>query len=313
MTARRTPRAQRGMAVVSALLIVAAVAAIATGLFQRQAAQMRAVENEQARIQARWLLLGGIDWARLVLRDDARRNSVTRLGELWSTPIADTRIERPGDDRVALFSGRIEDEQGKFNLYNLALAGLPQPDQVAALGRLCAMLGLPASLAGSITLRIASAQPQAASNTPGAAPPPGPAAPMPGSIDDLQGLQGFTDKTADMLRPYVTILPEATPVNANTATAEVLAAVVAGLPLSRARALADQRNAGTWFNSPADFANRAGGPDLVIATSQIVTSSQWFMVTGTVALDRATVTTRALVSRPTAAAAPTIVWKKEVD
>ncbi|GAA0500907.1 type II secretion system minor pseudopilin GspK [Pigmentiphaga daeguensis] len=334
MTRRPDPRArrrQRGMAVISALLIVAAVAVLVTGLFQRQAASVRAVENEQARIQARWLLLGGLDWARLVLREDARRNNTTRLGELWATPVADTRITRPGDDRVALFSGRIEDEQGKYNLRNLAKAGVPQPIEIAALDRLCAMLGLPGSLAPRIAVRIASAQ--AVPGTSGetgtgtgtgtgsgtgtgqngeASQGRGPSAPMIRTVDDLEGITDVDEKTIEALRPYVTVLPETTAVNANTAPAEVLAAVVPGLSLAQARALTEQRNAGTWFNDRADFGNRLANPDITISDSQIVTASKWFMVSGTVTLERAAVTMQALVSRANANS-PTVVWKRETN
>lgn len=317
-TVRRYARArQRGMAVISALLVVTAVAVLVTGLFQRQAAAVRAVENEQSRVQARWLLQGGLDWARLVLRDDARRNATTRLGELWSTPVADTRVSRPGDERIALFSGHIEDEQGKYNLRNLAKAGVPEPAEVAALDRLCAMLGLPGSLAASIALRVASAQstgPAAAGASGGANPAAdvrGPTAPMIRSVDDLEGMTDIDEQTIESLRPYVTMLPEPTAVNANTAPAEVLAARVEGLSLSQARALTGQRDAGTWFNDKADFSNRLSNPDIAVGDAQITTVSKWFLVSGTVTLERAAVTMNALISRANTNS-PTVVWKREM-
>lgn len=309
----------RGMAVISALLIVAAVAVLVTGLFQRQAASVRAVENEQSRIQARWLLQGGLDWARLVLREDARRNATTRLGELWATPVEDTRITRPGDDRIAIFSGRIEDEQGKYNLRNLANAGVPVPAEVAAMQRLCALLGLPGTLATRIALRVASAQSTVAAastdtSTSGtaAAETRGPTAPMIRTVEDLRGLTDVDDDTIDKLRPFVTVLPSVTAVNANTASAEVLAAQVPGLPLSKARAMTDQRNSGSWFNDTADFGNRMGNPAITVSDTQIVTVSKWFTVNGTVTLERAAVTMQALISRENTSN-PTVVWKRETN
>lgn len=334
---------------ISALLIVTAVALLITGLFQRQAASVRAVENEQARIQARWLLQGGLDWARLVLRDDARRNSTTRLDTLWATPVEDTRIQRPGDDRIAVFSGRIEDEQGKFNLRNLASAGIPQPIEVAAFQRLCAILGLPGSLAPQVALRVASAQSSpsrsgesgsdgagslggaggtsaggstiggssaggsstgslSGSDTAGQ----GPTAPMIRGVDDLRGLTDVDDSVIDKLRPFVTVLPGITAVNANTASAEVLAAAVPGLSLSQARALTERRNAGAYFNDRADFGNRLANPDIQLTDTQIVTVSKWFSVNGTVTLERAAVTMQALISRENATS-PSVVWKRETN
>jgi general secretion pathway protein K len=330
MTAYRPLRREGGMAVVSALLIVTAVALLVTGLFQQQAAAVRAVENEQSRIQAGWLLQGGLDWARLVLREDARRNATTRLGELWSTPVADTRITSPGDDRVALFSGQISDEQGKYNLNNLAANGVPLPDQVDVMDRLCAMLGLPGALAPRIALRVASAQSNDPSNAGTSGDTPSgsgitssaassgtssgvtaPTAPMIQSVDDLQGITDIDSDTIETLRPYVTVLPEVTAVNANTAPAEVLAALIPGLSLSQARGLTEQRNAGTWFNDRSDFGNRLSNPAITVTDAQIVTVSKWFSVMGTVTLERAAVTMQALISRADINN-PTVAWKREV-
>ncbi|KAG1377538.1 hypothetical protein G6F59_018167 [Rhizopus arrhizus] len=69
------PARERGAAVISALIIVAIVAALTTSLFQRQTASTRRVENELARVQARVMLAGGIDWARLVIRDHGKRET----------------------------------------------------------------------------------------------------------------------------------------------------------------------------------------------------------------------------------------------
>ena len=161
-------RRERGAAVVSALIIVAIVAALSASLFQRQTASTRRVENELARVQARAMLAGGIDWARLILRDHGRREPVTRGDQIWATPILDTRIERPGDERVAVFSGRIQDEQGKYNLYNLATNGVPQPEQEQVLRRLLSTLQLPDTLAAQFIGVISAAQPPApAANSPG--------------------------------------------------------------------------------------------------------------------------------------------------
>lgn len=132
------------------------------------------------------------------------------------------------------------------------------------------------------------------------------------TVDDLEGITEVDEKTIEALRPYVTVLPENTAVNANTAPAEVLATVVPGLSLAQARALTEQRNAGSWFNDRADFGNRLANPDITISDAQIVTASKWFMVSGTVTLERAAVTMQALVSRANANS-PTVVWKRETN
>ncbi|KAG0929163.1 hypothetical protein G6F31_017453 [Rhizopus arrhizus] len=99
--------------------------------------------------------------ARLVIRDHGKRESTTRGDQIWATPVLDTRIERPGDDRVAVFSGRVQDEQGKYNLSNLARNGVPQPEQEKVLRRLLNVQQLPDSLAGHLIDIVAAAQPPA--------------------------------------------------------------------------------------------------------------------------------------------------------
>src|SRR5690606_2377101 len=80
-------------------------------------------------------------------------------------------------------------------------------------------------------------------------------------IDDLRWLEGFTPRIIDALQPFVTVLPVATPVNANTASAEVLGAVVGELGLAGARELVVQRDRGLWFTNRGDFVNRVRSKD----------------------------------------------------
>ncbi|ASC68206.1 general secretion pathway protein GspK [Achromobacter denitrificans] len=316
-------RRERGAAVVSALIIVAIVAALSASLFQRQTASTRRVENELARVQARAMLAGGIDWARLILRDHGRREPVTRGDQIWATPILDTRIERPGDERVAVFSGRIQDEQGKYNLYNLATNGVPQPEQEQVLRRLLSTLQLPDTLAAQFIGVISAAQPPApAANSPGspsANPPagtPGQAsaaaarAPLPRGVDEIAALLALDPQARAELRRTMTVLPLATPVNVNTAPAEVLAALVPGMSLSQARSLAGERDRGNWFNNAGDFANRLAGTGIKTPAPAVATSSAWFLATGTVAYERARISMQALM-RSTPPAAPDTIWTRE--
>ena len=142
----RAASRQRGMAVIAALLVVAVAAVLTAGLFQRQATLARGIENDQSREQARWLLIAGIDWARLILRADGRRHATTRGDQLWATPIADMEVSRAGSGQQAWFSGFVEDEQGKLNLASLATGGQVRESSVLALQRLTASLSLPQRL-----------------------------------------------------------------------------------------------------------------------------------------------------------------------
>ncbi|MCU6617058.1 type II secretion system minor pseudopilin GspK [Achromobacter sp. 77] len=304
---------QRGAAVVSALIVVAIVAALTTSLFQRQTASTRRVENELARVQARAMLAGGIDWARLVVRDHGRREPTTRGDQIWATPVLDTRIERPGDDRVAVFSGGVQDEQGKYNLYNLARNGVAQPEQEEILRRLLGTLELPDTLAARIVDIVAAAQPPAlAADAPNTAAQPGPLAraPLPRGVDEVAALLDLEPPMRNALRRTMTLLPSATQVNVNTAPAEVIAALVPGLSLAQARALAGERDRGNWFNNTGDFANRLAGTGVKTPAPAVSTNSSWFLASGTVVYERARVSMQALM-RSAPPAAPETLWTRE--
>ena len=313
--ARRSPGTarERGAAVVSALIVVAIVAALTTSLFQRQTASTRRVETEMARVQARAMLAGGIDWARLVVRDHGRRDPTTRGDQIWATPVLDTRIERPGDDRVAVFSGGVQDEQGKYNLYNLARNGVPQPEQEEILRRLLGTLQLPDTLAAQIIDIVVTAQPPAlAADAPNNAARPGPQAraPLPRGVDEVAALLGLEPPMRNALRRTMTLLPSATTVNVNTAPAEVIAALVPGLSLAQARAMAGERDRGNWFNNTGDFANRLAGTGVKTPAPSVSTNSAWFMASGTVVYERARVSMQALM-RSAPPAAPETIWTRE--
>lgn len=308
---------ERGAAVVSALIVVAIVAALTTSLFQRQTASTRRVENELARVQARAMLAGGIDWARLVVRDHGRREPITRGDQVWATPVLDTRIERPDDDRVAVFSGGVQDEQGKYNLYNLARNGVPQPEQEEVLRRLLNTLQLSDTLAARMVDIVASAQPPALAADAGSAPnnaaqaAPQARAPLPRGVDEVAALLGLETPMRNALRRTMTLLPAATSVNVNTAPAEVIAALVPGLSLAQARAMAGERDRGNWFNNTGDFANRLAGTGVKTPAPAVSTNSGWFMASGTVVYERARVSMQALV-RSAPPAAPDTIWTREI-
>jgi general secretion pathway protein K len=294
------------MAVIAALLVVSVAAVLTAGLFQRQATLARGIENDQSREQARWLLVAGIDWARLILGADGRRHATTRTDQLWATPIADMEVSRAGTGQQAWFSGFVEDEQGKFNLATLAVGGVVQIARVQALQRLVASLSLPAELATRIALRVVEGQykldGQQIVGTP--------VRPGLASIDDLRGVEGVTPAALNALRPFVAVLPIGTALNINTASPEVLSATVPGLGIGTARQLVAARERGQWFRDRADFISRlpealpeAGDADLDVG-------SQWFLVTGTVRIARADARVQALLRRE-APQSPRIIWLRE--
>ena len=70
---------QRGAALLAAMLTVALVATFAAGALWQQWKSVEVEGAERQRTQARWLLTGALDWARVILREDARAGDACLL------------------------------------------------------------------------------------------------------------------------------------------------------------------------------------------------------------------------------------------
>ena len=62
---------QRGAALLTAMIIVALVATLAGSMVWQQWRAIQVEAAERARTQSAWILSGALDWARLILREDA--------------------------------------------------------------------------------------------------------------------------------------------------------------------------------------------------------------------------------------------------
>jgi len=292
-----TTRRQRGTAVIAAMLVAAAAALAAANIIEQQSLLVDTLARERDRAQAQWILRGGLDWARVILQQDGQRPT-TRLDDAWAQPIVRLQIGGDGGDfggsRQALFSGRIEDEQGKYNLRQLVAGREIVPEAVAALARLFGLLDIPAELADAMAQRVLDGERDG---------------PAPGlrRLADLASMDDMQAETLDALRAYLTVLPRAARVNVNTAPAEVLSAVLPALSLTQARELVEQRARGLWFTNAADFFNRMGAAPNAYP-DRFAVRSDWFLVTGEVALADAVVSTQALLRRGNASQAPQIRW-----
>ena len=315
---------QRGMAVISALLIAAVVAVIAAGMLTRQSVSIRSLEAEQCRVQSHAALLGGLEVSRYVLLDSRQRYRLTRPDQPWAQPI---RTAVPGSG-VGRFEGRLVDQQGKFNLRNLLANERVDAGQVRSFERLCEMIGIDAGLAQRISRRVIASYPR----TPGQQAPgqtaaqssfasgrstsaggihrPLPATqPMLRSLDGLRDLEGMSEQVLARLDQFVSIIPVNAWVNANTASAEVLAAMVPGLSLGRARALVAERDNGLWFINRGDIVNRLQLPQLSIDGLKVGITSEWFLLHGQIRCEARSVGLDALVHSPEQGM-PRVIWSR---
>ena len=110
------------------------------------------------------------------------------------------------------------------------------------------------------------------------------------------GWLGLSARTLAQLQPYVTLLPERTPINLNTAPAEVLMASMPGLDLASARQLVAQRERAHWENLAA--ARKSLGPSgRWLDDKRHSVQSQYFEIHGRMRIDHVVQQERALVKR----------------
>lgn len=279
---------QRGMAIISALLIAAVVAVIAGGMLTRQTVFTRGLEAEQLRVQGQWLLQGGLERSRQLLWAARQKDVLTRLDQPW------VRIQ------AGVFEGRIDDEQGKFNLRNLVNREQLDAEQLHSFERLCRTLGVDPAVSRRISQRVIASYAQKGL----------PAKyPMLRSLDDLSGLEGLTPEVLQRLQAYISVLPGNTWVNGNTASAEVLSAVVPQLSLFQAHGLVAERDNGHWFINRGDFVNRLHLPQVAVDSVQVGITSEWFRLQGQARGERRRVTIDALLHRPEDRE-PKVIWSR---
>ncbi len=297
------------MAVITAILVVALVASAASFMAWQQQLWLRQVENLAAQAQSRAVALAALQWARSVLAQDARSSSVDHLDEGWAQALSPLPVE--GGE----LSGGLSDQQGLFNLNSLVREGKASAADLAAFQKLLELLQLPPGLAGAVADWI---DPDAEATYPGGAedmdylaldPPYRAANRALTTVDGLYRIKGFDAARVARLRAFVAALPQATPVNVNTAPAEVLAAV-AGLPLDQARALVASRKA-RHFTDLADFRARLPQPAAPLNETLLSVGSRYFLVTGHARFGRAKAGCQALLERG-ASAWPKLVWQKNI-
>lgn len=276
---------QRGMAIISALLIAAVVAVLAGAMLTRQTVFTRSLEAEQLRIQGQWLLEGGLERSRQLLWDARQKDVLTRLDQPWALA------------QRGAFEGRIEDEQGKFNLRNLVNRQQVDTEQLQRFERLCRLIGVDPAVSRRISQRVIASYVAPAKY------------PMLRNLDDLGGIEGLDPVVLQRMQAYISVLPGPTWVNGNTASAEVLSAVVPQLSLSQAHGLVAERDSGQWFINRGDFVNRLHLPQVAVESVQVGITSEWFRVQGQARREQRRVALDALLHRPEDRQ-PRVIWSR---
>lgn len=298
--------AQRGAALLLAMIIVTLVTTLAAGMVWQQWRAVQVEAAERARSQAAWILSGALDWARLILREDARSGGSDNLTEPWATALAEIRLstflaadkDNNAEDSgpEAFLSGSITDAQARYNLRNLIVEDKLSPAELLVLERLLDGTGLPRDWANRIgkallTASLADAAADAANPTP--APTADDTPLMPHNVAQLAWL-GVDADGLQRLAPLVVLLPQRTPVNLNTASREVLAAVI-NTDLSSAERLVQVRQRSP-FDTLAAAAKHLPGT-VALDAERVDVKSSFFEVRGRLRLGDRALEERSLVHR----------------
>ena len=292
---------QQGAALLMAMLTVALVATLAAAGVWLQWRSIEVEAAERQRAQAHWLLLGALDWARIILREDARAggdNGQDHLAEPWAVPLQEARLSTfvssnaegvsRDDERMAeevFLSGQISDLQGRLNVLNLVESdGQLSKLNLAAFERLFKRLDLPPTELQTLAQQLVLAHGNTA------------ARPLrPQRVEQLAWL-GLSNSTLATLAPHVCVLPVRTSVNLNTASEAVLLASLSGVDVAGAQKMVQQR-ASRHFSTLEDARLRLDNPRAGIDPTLHSVNSRYFEVRGRLRWGATVLEERSLVER----------------
>ena len=227
MIAMKNDSSQRGIALLTILVMVALATILAATIAKRQTNTSEntgyLMRQDQSLLYAK---SAEAFFSELLIQDSDNGSSIDHLQENWAKPMPAFPVED------GFISGRLLDESGKFNLNNLLKADGSVDDSARRwFEKLLQRVGLPAELSQAVidwqdaddeTTGAMGAESNyyqgldpsyLASNT------------NFHQVEELKLVRGFEGKNYDLIAPYVTALPEATKINMNTAAPLLLASI----------------------------------------------------------------------------------------
>lgn len=235
-------RHQRGVALITVLLVVAVVTIVCAGMIARQHLAIRSSANLLDVRQAWHYALGGETLAKALLKRDSRqgdpRNTVDHLGEAWAKPLQPFALDEGG-----VLTVQIQDLSGRFNLNSLVRQQQVNELAVSRFRRLLLRLGITTPYAERLVDWLdADQEPTGGEGAEDnqyllAAPAYRTANRRMQDVSELRLLLGMTEADYRRLLPYVSALPEEAGINVNTAGAMVLSCLADGLTPSTAQGL----------------------------------------------------------------------------
>ncbi|HEY7752431.1 MAG TPA: type II secretion system minor pseudopilin GspK [Steroidobacteraceae bacterium] len=299
---------QRGVALITAIVLVAIATIIAVHLGTRASLDLRRTAGLLALEQGWHVALGAEAWASEVLREDREDSQTDHLAEPWAQPLPPLPVDG-GEVR-----GALEDMQGRFNVNNL-LTGSGEVNEVslARFERLLEQVGADRRwariLADWLDADTIPGFPEGAedgvylSQSPPYRAANGPVT----STTEMLALPGMTLEEFARIRPYVAALPVGTTINLCTAKAPLLAALIeGGTDFGDAESLANNRR-DDCFPTLADLQATLDAAQYQGLLPAISETSNWFRAVTAVRIGTSELTLYSLIERNGAGGSRTVL------
>ncbi len=249
-------RSERGFALVITLVVSALLVAVTVEFIHEVVVDTTLRQNYADAQQASILAESGVKGGIALLKTELQGRAYCSLLDRWAQPL---QLE----DEKGSISFTIEDESGKLNLNSLVSTNAQRNDPgFDIFKRLLKQLDLSLDLGDS----LADWVDQGEDASPGGAKsayyktlhPPYMAKRAPfDTVEELGLVKGFTPKVMERLRPFVTVYPndssvQAVAINLNTAAPELIKALIDGVAEDQVALLLDSRKT-TMFDAKGKF------------------------------------------------------------
>ncbi|MEO9496870.1 MAG: type II secretion system minor pseudopilin GspK [Vibrio splendidus] len=300
-----TNKKDSGFVLVNALVLVAAMAAIATFLLSKAEQGRNRLAASQTADQLVLYLDSFEALATTSLSNDRLNGAIDSFADEWANANYALNVDR-GE-----IAGAITDMQSLFNLNWLLVSGNDQAQD--ALKRLLLSISVSPKTGDSIIEFIQPGGPNQIDGYLRQFPPIRPTGGALVMFDQLSQIPNITVTELEKLRSYVTVLPNLTAININTVSREVLASLLPDLSLARINTLIAARRAAP-FETVEAFTQQielwlGTSLDEIWPADRWTVGSEWFQVDVNASLDGQFAVRRAALFRQALPAGITTEWR----
>lgn len=288
---------QRGVAIITALLIVAIATTVSVTISTRLQLDVRRTGNMIAGDQAYLYTLAAESWSQRILKDDRKENEIDHLGENWAIELPPLPVEG------GYIKGKLNDLQSCFNLNSILDGDADNKLARTRLDRLLNNLGIDK---GGTQAIIDWLDEDLQTTIPDGAEdvyymnlerPYRTANATMQSISELRLIKGFEKSDVyDTLLPHVCAFGVKTPININTATAEVLRSLADELSDADVEKIIEQRNESAFVDINA-FTSFNDLKTKIADTQDLSVDTEYFMLQTESTIGQVRVITYSIIHR----------------